>query len=76
MKNKNLADARKKKGMTQEELATKLGYKGKQSVANWENGHAKPPLNKAIEVATILDCDVAVLFGMCVQDSYTNNYSA
>lgn len=73
MKNKRLLGARKDMGMTQEELAIRLGYKGKQTVANWENGHSTPPLNKALEIATILDADIAYLFDIKVQESYTDD---
>jgi putative transcriptional regulator len=76
MKNSQLVEARKKKGFTQEELAQILGYKGKQTIANWENGHSKPPLNKAIEMANILESDVTILFGLYVQGSYTKPFSA
>jgi putative transcriptional regulator len=76
MKNERLVSARKTKGMTQEELALLLGYKGKQTIANWENGHSAPPLNKALEIAKLLDSDVAYLFGSSVQDSYTTHNTA
>lgn len=76
MKNSRLVKARKKKGFTQAELAQILGYKGKQTIANWENGHSKPPLNKAIEMAIILESDVAILFGSDVQETYTKSFSA
>lgn len=35
--NENIAALRKEKGMTQEELAAKLGVSG-QSVSKWESG--------------------------------------
>ncbi|WP_419882757.1 helix-turn-helix transcriptional regulator [Peribacillus sp. B-H-3] len=73
MKNKRLLAARKAKELTQEELAIKLGFKGKQTVANWENGHSQPTLNKAIEISKILEQDIAYLFGKHVQETYTNN---
>lgn len=71
MKNTNLIKARKKKGLTQEQLAKLLGYKGKQSVANWENNHISPPLNTAIRISQILEEEVSFLFGDYVQDSHT-----
>jgi len=73
MKNDRLINARKEKGFTQEKLALLLGYKGKQSVANWENGHAIPPLPTAIKIADILKCDVGFLFGLQVQDYHTES---
>ncbi|WP_088033467.1 helix-turn-helix transcriptional regulator [Evansella clarkii] len=75
-RNKNLIQARKDKGLTQEKLAKMLGYSGKQTVANWENGHSSPTLSAAIETAKVLEKDVTYLFGNKVQDSHTNTSSA
>lgn len=71
MKNTNLIKARKSKGFTQDQLAKKLGYKGKQSVANWENNHISPPLETAIKISQLLEKDIFYLFGGEVQDSQT-----
>lgn len=69
-KNNRLATARKAKGLTQEQLALLLGYKGRQAVANWENGYANPPLTIGIEIAKLLESDVDFLFGFKVQETY------
>ncbi|MFS1513668.1 helix-turn-helix domain-containing protein [Chengkuizengella sp. SCS-71B] len=71
MKNKRLTTARKEKGFTQEVLAILLGYKGKQSVANWENGYSSPPLSVAIRIGEILEKDVGFLFTKNVQKNHT-----
>lgn len=71
MKNQRLIDARKEKGFTQAQLALVLGFKGKQSVANWENGHSTPTLLTAIKIADVLEKDIVFLFGIHVQDSQT-----
>lgn len=71
MKNYRLIQARKNKNMSQEQLAIKLGFKGKQSVANWENGHSTPTLSTAISISKLLDEDVEYLFGGIVQVSPT-----
>lgn len=73
MKNYRLVKARKKNQMTQMDLAIKLGYKGKQSIANWENGHSSPPLHMALKTSELLDEDVHFLFGHNVQVSHTFN---
>ena len=53
---------RKEKGMTQEELAQKLGYKSKSSVAHIENGRDIPrPM--VIQMADALDTTPAYLMG-------------
>ncbi|MBD8013847.1 helix-turn-helix transcriptional regulator [Planococcus wigleyi] len=71
MKNANLIKAREKKNLTQEQLAKMLGKAGKQSVSNWENGHSKPPLSIAFQLAEILEEDIGFLFSFKVQESHT-----
>lgn len=71
MKNYALIKSRKKNGLTQEELAKKLGY-SKASVSNWENGYSNPSLQDAFKVAQILNEDINVLFlELKVQGEYT-----
>lgn len=73
MKNIALRKARLEKGLTQDELAKMLGYKGRQAISNWENGYIQPPLRIAIKVSEILGKDLKVLFSAHeVQDSHTN----
>lgn len=72
MKNLNLIKARKKKKLSQEQLAKMLGYKGKQSVANWENGHVSPPLETALKISQIFEEDIFFLFGNLVQETHTS----
>lgn len=54
--------ARQQKGLTQLQLAKLLGYKGRQSVSNWETCRVKPPLNVAKDIAMILEKDIESLF--------------
>ena len=53
---------RLKKGMTQEELAIKLGYKSKSSVAHIENGR-DIPRSMVVTLAKILETTPAFLMG-------------
>lgn len=71
MKNMNLINARKKKNLTQEELAKKTNLVTKAAVSNWENGYSRPRLEVALKVADILEENVAFLFGYEVQESHT-----
>ncbi|MYL56608.1 helix-turn-helix domain-containing protein [Virgibacillus halodenitrificans] len=71
MKNKRLREARIKANMSQTQLSEYMGYKGKQSVANWENGYSTPTLKVAICLAEVLGKDVHYLFGYKVQHSHT-----
>ena len=54
--------ARKKKGMTQEELANQLGYKSKSSVTHIENGRDIPRAMVS-QLAKILDVTPSYLMG-------------
>ncbi|MED5017901.1 helix-turn-helix transcriptional regulator [Paenibacillus chibensis] len=72
-KNEALAGARKNKGLTQEELASLLGY-SKATVSNWENGYSNPSLSDAFKISRILNKDINKLFsGLYVQDSHTKS---
>ena len=71
MKNLNLINARKKKGLTQSELAKLLKCVSKATISNWETGYSKPRLEVALLASEILDEDVAFLFGYHVQESCT-----
>jgi len=51
-----LKKARKSKGLTQAQLAKKLGYTA-QFVTNWERGVSMPPIEKLGKVAKI--CSVS-----------------
>lgn len=66
MKNLNLINARKKKGLTQEELAKALNCSSKATVSNWETGYSKPRLEVALAIAKLLDEDLDFLFGYVV----------
>lgn len=50
-------------GMTQEELASKLGYKNKSSIAKIETGANDIVQSKVIEFANVLNTTVAYLMG-------------
>lgn len=52
-----------KKGMTQEELANRLGYKSKTSVAHIENGNRDIPRSVIVQLANILDTTPSYLMG-------------
>ncbi|MDF2683974.1 MAG: hypothetical protein K0R47_5164 [Brevibacillus sp.] len=49
--------AREEKGLTQDELANKLGVKNRASVANYEAGRTVPPGDVIRELANILNID-------------------
>lgn len=52
-----LRELRKEKGLTQEELAEKLGISSK-SISRWENGNTMPDLGILVELAELYDVDI------------------
>ena len=55
--------ARKAKGVSQEELAVRLGVV-RQTVSKWENGMSVPDADVLIQIAELLDVPVSRLLGM------------
>lgn len=60
-------------GMTQEELASRLGYKNKSSIAKIETGTNDIVQSKVVEFATILNTTVAYLMGWENSSESTNS---
>lgn len=57
-----IRERRKQLGMTQDELANKIGVK-KTSVSNYEVNTNSPPEKVIIKIMDALDCDANYLFG-------------
>lgn len=66
----NLAKARKKKGLTQSQLAAQLSVTP-QAVSKWEKG-SYPDSELLPEIARILDISLDVLFGLKNEDGRVN----
>ena len=60
---KNIKEKRRALGLTQTELALKVGYSEKSSIARIENGLIDIPLSKVQEFARALDCTASELMG-------------
>lgn len=60
---KRIRIRREELGITQEELASKLGYKSKTTIAKIENGTNDIVQSKVIEFAQALDTTPAYLMG-------------
>ena len=58
----NLKALRKKKGITQEELAARLNVV-RQTVSKWEKGLSVPDADVLCKIADALDTDVSTLLG-------------
>jgi DNA-binding XRE family transcriptional regulator len=59
---RRLQQLRKEKGMTQEELANRLGVTG-QAVSKWENGQSYPDITSIPTISTVLGTEIDFLFG-------------
>ena len=53
----NLRTLRKKMGLKQQELATRL-HVSQQAIAQWENGKAEPNISTLQDIASVLNCSV------------------
>ena len=55
-----LRELRNKSGLTQNEIATRLGVSG-QTILNWENGIYEPKINQLIQLADLFNVTVDYL---------------
>ena len=67
MFSENLKALRKQKGMTQEELASRL-HVVRQTVSKWEQGRSVPDADLLVRLAEVLETTVAVLLGSPVEE--------
>ncbi len=59
----NIRIARKRKGLTQEELAGQIGVTS-QAVSRWESGAGMPDISLIVPIAQVLSVSTDMLFGM------------
>ena len=57
----NLRYLRKKNNMSQEELATKLGYKSFTTIQKWESGVSEPSVSVVQEIASLFGVSMDAL---------------
>ena len=69
----NIAAARKKAGLTQEELATLMGYKSKSTINKIELGVNDIPQSKIVKFAEVLGTTPAVLMGWVTEETAQKN---
>ena len=63
----NIRYLRTQHGLSQEDLAEKLGYKSYTTITKWESGVSEPTLKKASEIASFFN--LSVLGRQAVSDS-------
>ena len=59
----NIKQLREQRGMTQEELANRLGVKY-PAVSKWERGMAYPSMNTVIKMAELCQVSMDVVLGL------------
>lgn len=69
---KFIAELRKEKGMTQEQLGSRLGVNSR-SVSRWENGHGMPDISLLLELAEVLGVTVQELLEGSRQEIESGN---
>lgn len=75
MLNKNIKIIRKSKGLSQEELATKLNVV-RQTISKWELGLSVPDSELLISIAEVLETPVSTLLGETVVESKVDDLKA
>lgn len=75
MLNENIKNLRKKKGLTQEELAIRLNVV-RQTVSKWEKGISVPDAEMLQKIAAELEEDVSTLLGSPVEAQDNTNQIA
>jgi transcriptional regulator with XRE-family HTH domain len=71
---RNIADRRKALGMTQEELATKMGYKSKSTINKIELGVNDIVQSKVSQFAKVLKTTPSYLMGWETEEKKTTEY--
>ena len=67
-----LAELRKQKGLSQEELADRLGV-SRQAISKWERGEASPDTDNLIELAKIYEISLDELVGLSNPNKSNDN---
>lgn len=63
----HLLKARESKGMTQKDLAKKLGIVSAQLISNWERGLCTPPIKKLSKLSSILSIEFDPTFELVMK---------
>ena len=73
MLGEKLAELRKKKGISQEELADALST-SRQAVSKWERGESDPDINRLKDLAVYFNVSIDYLLGYDVESTSVNNF--
>lgn len=69
---KNIRELRKTKGMTQEQLASRIGVT-RQTVSKWEQGLSVPDADLLSKLSDTFDVQVSELLGNITHEDMTSN---
>lgn len=75
MLNKNIQAIRKSKGLSQQELATKLNVV-RQTISKWEQGLSVPDSDMLISISEVLETPVSTLLGESVAETKVDDVKA
>ena len=67
---RNLRYLRKKYGLSQEELAEKLGYKSFTTIQKWESGVSEPSVSIVKDLSSLFDVSMDELINNDINDDY------
>lgn len=64
-----LKDKRTHSGLSQKDVATKLGYSTSQFISNWERGISQPPINTLRTLAQMYNVSADQMFNVLLEET-------
>lgn len=64
-----LKEKRTQSGLSQKDVATKLGYSTSQFISNWERGVSQPPINTLRTLATMYKISAEQMFNVLLEET-------
>lgn len=75
MLNENIKSIRKSRGLSQEELATRL-HVVRQTISKWEQGLSVPDADMLISLSKVLETPVSILLGETIVEPKSDDFKA
>lgn len=64
-----LKEKRTQSGLSQKDVATKLGYSTSQFISNWERGISQPPINTLRTLANMYKVTAEQMFNVLLEET-------
>ncbi|MBK9322215.1 MAG: helix-turn-helix transcriptional regulator [Bdellovibrionaceae bacterium] len=64
-----LKEKRTLSGLSQKDVAEKLGYSSAQFISNWERGHSSPPIHTLRKLAELYEVNVDEMFDVILESA-------